>query len=242
MAPLQTASGAFCTTHWTVILEAARPEGLANGAFAQLYLDYWRPVYAFVRRRGFAPEQAEDITQDFFVRIVEKRSLSGVEQEGGRFRSFLLRSLQNFLANDWDRSHAQKRGGGQRMLSLNAEDGEACFALAHPDQETPEASFEKRWVFTLLDHVCERLRQEYASAGKAGLFDQLRPHLLGDRSGQPYAVVAAQCGMTESAVKVAAHRMRKRYGEILRDEIARTVSSMAEVDEELQHLMAVVGQ
>jgi len=238
-----TALAAFQTTHWTQVLEAAHPQASSdNAAFADLYLAYWYPLYAFVRRRGLSPPEAEDIIQDFFTRLVSKQSLSGLQRDGGKFRSFLLRALDNFLANERDRAQAQKRGGGQRPLSLNVEEGEARFALEAPDAETPESLFEKRWAFTLLEHVTDWLRDEYAGANKRELFDQLRGCLQGDRSGPPYATIAVQCGMTEAAVKVAVHRMRHRYGELLRETITRTVSSPEEVDEELRHLISVVGR
>jgi RNA polymerase sigma-70 factor (ECF subfamily) len=239
----QTAQGAFGTTRWTVVLAAATHGASQHGdAFAELYLAYWPPLYAYSRRRGFSAAEAEDIIQDFFTRLVRKESLSGLQREGGKFRSFLLKSLDNFLANEWDRGQALKRGGGQRPLSLNVEEGEARFALEAADAETPESLFEKRWAFTLLEQVTDRLRDEYAAANKRELFDQLRGHLQGDRSGPPYATIAAQCGMTEGAVKVAVHRMRHRYGELLREIIARTVGSPAEVDEELRYLIGVVGR
>jgi len=238
-----TALGSFQTTHWTVVLDAVSSDEAHKGdAFAELYLSYWPPLYAYVRRRGFSPAEAEDIIQDFFTRLVSKESLSGLHRDGGRFRSFLLGAMNNFLANERDRAQAQKRGGGQRLLSLNAEEGEACFALEAPEAETPESLFEKRWAFTLLEHVTDQLRDEYAGASKRELFDQLRGCLQGDRSGPAYAIVAAQCGMSEGAVKVAVHRMRHRYGELLREAIARTVSSPAEVDEELRYLISVVGR
>jgi len=235
--------GTFQTTHWTVVLEAVSSNQGHNGdAFAELYLSYWSPLYAYARRRGFSPAEAEDIIQDFFTRLVSKESLSGLQRDGGRFRSFLLGALNNFLANEWDRTQAQKRGGGQRPLSLNAEEGEACFGMEAPDADTPESLFEKRWAFTLLEHATNQLRVEHDRAGKRGLFDQLRGCLQGDRSGTPYATVAVQCGMSEGAVKVAVHRMRHRYGELLRENIARTVSSPSEVDEELRYLIGVVGR
>lgn len=238
-----TVSGTFQTTHWTAVLAAATPDTGRNGvAFAELYLAYWPPLYAYARRRGFSPAEAEDIIQDFFTRLVSKDSLAGLQRDGGRFRSFLLGALNNFLANEWDRAQAQKRGAGQRLLSLNAEEGEACFALEAPEAETPESLFEKRWAFTLLEHVTNQLRDEYESASKRELFDHLRGCLQGDRSGPAYATVAAQCGMSEGAVKVAVHRMRHRYGELLRENIARTVSGPAEVDEELRYLISVVGR
>lgn len=238
-----TGSGTFQTTQWTAVLAAADPDAGCNGvAFAELYLAYWPPLYAYARRRGFSAVEAEDIIQDFFTRIVSKGSLASLQRDGGRFRSFLLGALNNFLANEWDRAQAQKRGGGQRPLSLNVEECEAYFALEAPEAETPESLFEKRWAFTLLEHATDRLRDEYASASKRELFDQLRGCLQGDRSGPAYATVAAQCGMSEGAVKVAVHRMRHRYGELLRETIARTVSGPAEVDQELRYLISVVGR
>lgn len=238
-----TASGTFQTTHWTAVLAAAAPDtGRNSAAFAELYLAYWPPLYAYARRRSFSPAEAEDIIQDFFTRLVSKESLSGLQRDGGRFRSFLLGALNNFLANEWDRTQAQKRGGGVRPLSLNVEEGEARFALDVPTAETPESLFERRWAFTLLEHVTGQLRDEYDGAGKGWLFEQLRGCLQGDRSGPAYATVAAECGMSEGAVKVAVHRMRHRYGELLREAIARTVGSPAEVDEELRYLISVVGR
>jgi RNA polymerase sigma-70 factor (ECF subfamily) len=173
---------------------------------------------------------------------VEKQSLSGLQREGGKFRSFLLRSLENFLINEWRRAQAQKRGGGERPLSLNTEEGEIRFALDAPEADTPESLFEKRWAITLLENVADQLRAEYERSGKRALFDSLRVYLQGDRAGPAYATVAAQHGMTEGALKVAVHRMRQHYGELLREEITRTVSSAAEVDEELRYLISVVGR
>lgn len=226
-----------------MVLAAARP-GAHDGqeAFAQLYRDYWPPLYAYVRRRGFGPAEAEDIAQNFFMRLIEKHSLSNLQREGGRFRSFLLSCLENYLANEWDRAHARKRGGGQEMLSLNAGQDEARFAREKPDQQTPEVLFEKSWVLTLLEHVMARLLRESGSGDKAGFFQDVRLHLQGDHQGPPYAEIAARHAMSEAAVKVAVHRLRRRYGELLRNEIARTVSNPKEVDEELRHLIAVVGR
>jgi RNA polymerase sigma-70 factor (ECF subfamily) len=233
---------AFRTTHWTVILEAADPgDRGAPDAFARLYSDYWYPLYAYVRRRGHSPHEAEDITQDFFLHLLEKPSLAGLQREGGKFRSFLLRSLDNFLVNQWGRARASKRGGGTAPQSIDASKGETRFALAAQDTATPETLFERQWAFSLLAIVLERLRAECAAAGKDALFEGLRPHLQGERSGPAYAEVASRHGLSEGAVKVAAHRLRQRYGEMLRDEIARTVSAPEEVDEELRHLIAVCG-
>lgn len=233
-------SSAFRTTHWTVVLDAARPgTERTQAAFAQIYLDYWYPLYAYIRRRGFSPPDAEDVTQDFFLHLIEKEALAGMERNGGKFRSFLLRSLDNFLANQWDRARAQKRGSGRTPLSLDAADGEARYALEPPAADTPESLFERQWVFTLLAQVLEALRNECETTGKENLFAELRLHLQGDRQGPPYAEVAARHGLSEGAVKVAVHRLRQRYGELLRAEIARTVSRPEEVDEELRHFIAV---
>jgi len=207
-----------------------------------LYTDYWYPLYAFIRRRGYSPQQAEDIAQDFFTRLIEKHSLQGLKREGGKFRSFLLSSLENFLANEWDRRHAQKRGAGVQPISLDAEAGEIRFALESPDEAPPVYLFERQWAFTLLERVMERLRAECEAGGKRDLFLTLRPHLQGDHSGRPYAELAAQLQTSEGAIKVAVHRLRQRYGELLREEIARTVGSPVEVEDELRYLISVVGR
>jgi RNA polymerase sigma-70 factor (ECF subfamily) len=239
----QGTDGAFRTTHWTVVLQAAQSDAPdTTEAFARLYRDYWPPLYAFVRRRGYSPEEAEDITQGFFAQLLEKQSLNGLTREGGRFRSVLLAALTNCLANEWDRSRRQKRGGGQRLISLNAEDAEASLALEHPDQETPATLFDRQWAFVLLEHVLARLEGDYEANGHRELFQRLRVYLQGDRSGPSYAETAAQQGMSEGAVKVAVHRMRHRYGAMLREEIARTVASPDEVDAELQHLLSVLNR
>lgn len=234
---------AFVTTQWTVVLEAARwNSSVGHEAFARLYLDYWRPLYAYVRRRGFVQAEAEDITQSFFARLLEKHALTGLEREGGRFRSFLLAALGHFLANEWDRTRAQKRGGGQPLLSLDANECERGIALEQPAVDTPATVFEKEWTLTLLKQVMERLRLECLSAGKEGFLEDVRLHLQGDRQGPSYAEVATKWGTTEGAVKVAVYRLRQRYGELLRDEIGRTVGSPAEVDEELRYLISVVAR
>jgi RNA polymerase sigma factor (sigma-70 family) len=234
---------AFGATHWTVVLEAARPNSSSGQtAFAQLYSDYWHPLYAFVRRRGLSAEEAEDITQSFFVRLIEKEGLSNLRREGGRFRSFLLGALCNFLANEWDRQHAQKRGGGQKPLSLDVSDEEGRYAaLEAPDHETPESLFEKQWVLTLLKRVAERLGEGQASVHRRALFADLKPHLQSDASGKPYAEIALKHGLSEGAIKVAVHRLRQEYRVLLREEVARTVSAKEEVEDELRHLLRVIS-
>jgi RNA polymerase sigma-70 factor (ECF subfamily) len=235
---------AFRTTHWTMVLESSRTGAeFSQEAFASLYLAYRRPLYVYVRRRGFSPEEAEDITQDFFAHILEKESLAGLKREGGRFRSFLLGAMQNFLADHWDRARAQKRGGGRKLLSLDADDGEAWLqALTFTEEFSLEMAFERHWAMALLEEVGERLRAEETKAGKSNLFDDLRSHLQSDQAGLPYAEIATRHGMSEGAIKVAVHRLRRRYGQHLREEVARTVSSQAEVDEELRHLISMMRQ
>ncbi|HAB15022.1 MAG TPA: sigma-70 family RNA polymerase sigma factor [Verrucomicrobiota bacterium] len=235
-------SPAFLTTHWTVVLEAARPGAEASDAFAQLYQDYWYPLYAYVRRRGHTPEEAEDITQGFFARVLEKHSLASIQRDGGKFRSFLLAGLVNFLANEWDRTQAQKRGGGQKTIPLEVENGEARYVHEPADQVTPESLFERHWAFTLLEHVTQRLQTECVREGKSAFFNDVRVHLQGDRQGPSHADVATRHGMSEGSVKVAVHRLRQRYGRLLREEIARTVSRPDEVDAELRYLIGVVGR
>jgi len=226
------------------VLEAAQPHAnSSHEAFAHLYLAYWSPLYAYVRRRGFSPVEAEDVTQDFFACLIEKQRLAGLEREGGRFRSFLLKSLEHFLANVWDRERALKRGGGVRPLSLTLPSGDEEALLGQlAGAETPESIFERRWVSALLSHVLERLRVECEASGKGPLFADLHLRLQGDTQGLPYAEVASRHGLSEGAVKVAVHRLRQRYGQMLRDEIARTVSSPGEVEEELRYLAAVAAR
>jgi RNA polymerase sigma factor (sigma-70 family) len=233
----------FKTTLWTEVLRAAHfPAQSGSLAFADLYQAYWYPLYAYARRRGLSPCEAEDLVQEFFTHLVSKQSLAGLEREGGKFRSFLLRSLENFLSMHWRRERSQKRGGGQRPLSLNAPEGEARFALEKADAETPESTFEKRWALALLEHVTEQLRDEYARLKKEELFLHLGEYLQPDRVGLPYSTLTSRLGMSEGAIKVAVHRMRQRYGELLREAIASTVSTSEEVDEELRHLISVVGK
>ena len=231
----------FTTTHWSVILEAARPDSPGGmDALARLYRDYWYPLYAYVRRRGRSPQDAEDLTQDFFVALLEKRRLSGLERGGGRFRSFLLKALQNFLANEWDRVTAKKRGGGGAIVSLDDIDAESRY-LADSSSDDPEAGFERHWAFAVIEQAMRNLEMELRGTGKEHILGHLRPHLQGDRNGRPYAEIATELGVTESAVKMTVHRLRQRYGELLRAEVARTVSDETEVDRELRHLIQVVS-
>lgn len=232
----------FTTTHWSMILEAARPEGPGGvEAFARLYCDYRYPLYAYLRRRGYDHHAAEDLNQSFFVSLLERERLRDLERGGGRFRSFLLKSLQNFLANEWDRAKAVKRGGGQAQLPLDELGVESRF-LADPVPVAPEIGFEREWAYAVIEHAMRALAEELRAAGKGALYEQLKPHLQGDRGGRPYSEIARDLRMTEGAVKVSVFRLRQRYGELLREEVARTVGSEGEIVEELRNLIAIVSE
>jgi RNA polymerase sigma-70 factor (ECF subfamily) len=225
-----------------VVLSAGHDDAPhARDALEKLCQTYWHPLYAYVRRRGYSPADAEDLTQAFFAWLLERKWLGRADQHRGRFRSFLLTSLNNFLANEWDKARAQKRGGGL-VVPLPRDEAEARCAWELADHFTPEQSFEWRWALTLLDRVMSRLGAEFAHEGKTELFAALKPCLLGDRSAQPYAILASTLGVTEGSVKVAVYRLRQRYRRLLRDEIARTVAAPEEVEEELRYLFAVLAR
>ena len=232
----------FATTRWTIVLTAGRSNTpQAQAALEKLCQTYWYPLYAFVRRQGHSPQDAQDLTQEFFAKLIAKHYLGDVDRSKGKFRSFLLASLRHFLANEWDRSRAQKRGGGHTFVPLDTQTAESRYRSEPVDTMTAEKTYERRWALTLLDEVLERLREEYAADGKAKLFDQLKVTMTGERSAIPYAQLGTQLGMSEGAVKVAAHRLRQRYREALRAEIAETVASPGEVDGELRHLFAALS-
>ncbi|MGO8929160.1 MAG: RNA polymerase sigma factor [Limisphaerales bacterium] len=232
----------FATTHWSVVLAAGRGDvPQAREALETLCQTYWHPLYAYVRRRGYSPADAEDLTQEFFAWLLERDWLGVADQQRGRFRSFLLTSFSRFLANEWDKARTQKRGGG-RIVALRFDDAEAGRAHEPVDNDTPEQIFEWRWALTLLDHVMRRLSAEFARDGKAELFEALKPCLLGERTAQPYATLASKLAMTEGSVKVAVHRLRQRYRQLLRNEIANTVTKPEEVEDELRYLFAVLAR
>jgi RNA polymerase sigma factor (sigma-70 family) len=229
----------FPSTLWTVVLHASRDEpAQVRAALAQLCQAYWYPLYSFVRRRGYSPHEAEDLTQAFFVQLLEKRGLERVDPELGRFRTFLLASLKNFLANDWDRAQARKRGGGQTIVSLDQQSAESRYQLEPSHDMTPERHFERQWAMTLLDQVLDALRDEYHFEGKGDLFDELNSVIIGQPGG--YADMAARLRRSEGAIKVAVHRLRHRYRELMRARIAATVGE-GDVEDELRHLLAVLG-
>jgi len=233
--------GRFATTRWSVVLAAGHRTAGGRDSFASLCQSYWFPLYAYARRRGHAPEDAQDLTQAFFTRLIEKNWVASADQTKGRFRSFLLTAMKHFLADEWDRERAQKRGGGIAPLALELATAEAQYAREPVDAETPEHIFERRWALTLLDQVLARLRAEYTQEGKSALFESLHPALVGERTAQPYAELARSLDTSEAAIKSAVHRLRQRYRQLLREEIAGTVGAATDVDEELRHLFAVLS-
>jgi RNA polymerase sigma-70 factor (ECF subfamily) len=235
--------GAFVTTHWSVVLAARRSDTTrAQAALARLCQTYWYPLYAYVRRRGYEAHDAQDLTQEFFARLLAQNWLAQADRERGRFRTFLLAALSHFLANEWDKARAQKRGGAVQIVPLQLDTAETRYGHEPADPLTPEQCFDRRWALALLDEVLNRLRAEQLAAGTAEMFDALKPCLVGDRQAQPYAELAARLGMTEGAVKVAVHRLRQRYRQLLREEIANTVATPEEVNDEMHHLFAVLSR
>ncbi len=215
----------------------------AKAAFGQLYSDYWYPLYAFARRRGASPEDAGDLTQDFFVHLLEDQSLSGLEKAGGRFRSFLLRAFENFRIGRYHQAQAQKRGGGVPTIPLDVVVAERKLSGEPADSVTPEVDYTRRWALNLLNIAFEKLRveQEAGSPENAALFAELFPLVQGDTLVDTYAEIAGRYGTTEGAIKVKVLRLRQRYREVLRREIARTVETSEEVDAELDELIRVLG-
>ena len=238
--PASTAPGdIFATTHWTVVLAAGRRRTQqADVALEELCRTYWFPLYAYVRRRGHSKEDAEDLTQAFFTRFLEKNYLEGLSSEKGKFRAFLLVALKHFLANEWDRAHAAKRGGGATPLSLDWQSADTRYQIDPADNLSPDKLFDRAWAVTLLERVIIRLRDESATDGKARLFEQLKPFLMVGKSAIPYAEAAAKLGQSEGAMRMAVHRLRRRYRELLREEIGQTLSDSAQVEEEMQTLFS----
>jgi RNA polymerase sigma factor (sigma-70 family) len=231
----------FNTTHWSLVL-AAREEDSPQAAelLEKLCRSYWYPLYLFVRRSGYDQEAAKDLTQGFFKRLLEKNYLLQVDPEKGKFRSFLLASIKHFLANDWDRTQTKKRGGAYAIISWDDPEVENQVRSASGSELAPDKAFERQWALTLLDQVFHHLRAECAAAGKEELFESLRAYLSGEKSAESYAEAASRLKMTPGSVQVAVHRLRRRYGELLRAEIAQTVRTPAEVDEEIRSLFAAL--
>lgn len=208
----------------------------SDHALEELCRTYWFPLYAYVRRRGHTKENAEDLVQAFFARFLAKNYLEGLSAERGRFRAFLLASLKNFLTNEWKKSQRLKRGGGDTVLSLDWETADTKFQVAATNEPSPDKAFDREWAVALLAEVIERLRAECAADGKGTQFDQLKVFLTAGKGAVPHAAIAKALGMDEGAVRVAVHRLRKRYRELLRDEIAHTLADPAQVDEEMRAL------
>jgi RNA polymerase sigma factor (sigma-70 family) len=229
----------FPTTRWTLVVAAGNPERKdARCALVSLCENYWYPLYAYLRRRGYPADQAQDLTQEFFIRVLEGRYLDRADPEKGRFRSFLLTSLKFFVADEEDRQRAGKRGGGA-VVSLEFSSGEERYQREPAHHETPEWIFERRWALSVLDRVVDKLRDEFVQHGRMEHFERLKVFLLG-QSDAPYAALAREMKTSEGALKVAIHRLRKRYRELFRQEIADTVADPAEVDSELRYLAAVL--
>jgi RNA polymerase sigma factor (sigma-70 family) len=238
----------FVTTRWSVILTAAnlgRQEQKAHDALAELCRTYWRPIFSFVRARGYSIEDAQDLTQDFFVAILKNNWLQHADRNRGRFRSLLLRSLQNFLINAAEKTHAHKRGGGVEFISWDEWMAEAPSQLSIPvqalDSLPPERIFDLTWATTVVEHAFQRLREECESKGKLWLFQALSSHLTDERDEVSYAKLSAELGMAETAVKKQLHTMRQRYRSLLRDEVSQTVEDLADVDDEIRYLCATLA-
>lgn len=232
----------FATTSWTQVLAARdAPSSESRQALEALCQSYWYPLYAFVRRQGNDPEEARDLTQGYFAQLLEKGYLEDFDPSLGRFRVFLKASVKNFLSKERDKAHAWKRGGHVRIVSLDADEGEGRYRYEPVDKLTPEEIFERRWALTLLERVLGKLRQEFEDAGRGDEFAKLKGYLTGEDSRVPYREVARELGSSEPAVRTSVHRLRQRFGKLLRQEIAETVASPNEVDDEMRHLLQVIA-
>ena len=235
-------SAGFHTTHWTVVLAASTGDGVEKSeALASLCATYWYPLYAYTRRQGSTPHEAADLTQEFFCRFLERDALASVRPAAGKFRSFLLACLRNFLANEWQRAQAQRRGGGCVLLPLDSGDAESRYLLEPVDHLTPEAIYERRWAFAVLERTMAELRGEYSTGAKQDQWQEFEQFLPGGHTVLSRAELAAKRGVSVGAIDVAIHRLRKRFGALLREQVARTVSSEAEIEDELRHLISVLG-
>lgn len=228
----------FATTRWTMVRAAGNEAG---DALESLCVAYWYPLYAYVRRHGFSKEDAEDLTQAFFAKLLDRQDFAGLKQENGRFRAFLLAALKHFLANERDRTGRMKRGGNITHLSLDWQSADTQFQIADGTQVPPDAAYDREWALSLLERVIVRLGGEFAADGKTERFERMKPFLTMGKGEIPYASAAAELSMDEGAVRVAVHRVRKRYRELLKEEIAQTLSDPAMVEEELKVLLGAFG-
>jgi RNA polymerase sigma factor (sigma-70 family) len=234
--------GQFSATHWSVVVTAGKSDlPQATDALEKLCRTYWYPLYSYVRRQGNSPEDAEDLTQQFFSRLLEKNYLARADRDRGKFRTFLVRSLNNFLINEWKRAGRLKRGGDLTILSFDAQEAEERYAGEQIDVSNPDNAYERQWAVTLIDQVFSTLRGEYAAIDKAQLFEAVKVFIWGETGSASYEEIGRPLNLTEGAVKVAVHRLRKRFREVLRAEVAHTVARPEEVDEELRYLIAVLS-
>ena len=231
----------FETTRWTLVLRAGEADQDSGQALSELCTRYWYPVYAFVRRSGNDREAARDLTQAFFATLLEKNYVAAADRERGRFRTFLLASLKHFTANQWNRGNALKRGGGVTHVGIDFVDGEAAYSREFATNNTPEDSYDRSWALHQIDRALERLHSEMQQAGHKKRHERLRGFLTGEGRNVRYREVADELGMSEGAVKVAVHRMRVRFGELLRIEVAQTLEDPADIDEEIRGLFAALG-
>jgi len=237
-----SSSDPFGTTHWSLVLAARnRNDPRARVALSTLCQSYWYPIYVYIRRRGHDPQAAEDLTQEFFAELLRLGALAGVDRSKGKFRAFLQACCRHFLAHQRDHRRALKRGGGRQEFSIDIRDAEGRYLREPVDDLTPEALFDRRWALTLLENIFDDLRAEYRRADKSVLFDALKSQLTGGPDASPHAEIAARLGMTENAVQVAAHRLRRRYREALHARIATTVADPADVEDEIRDLFAAVS-
>jgi RNA polymerase sigma factor (sigma-70 family) len=232
----------FATTRWSLVLQAGQndsPQGA--DALAWLCRTYWYPLYVYVRRQGHEFADAQDLTQEFFARFLKLNYLRLADRDRGRFRTFLLTSLKHFLINEWNKASRQKRGGGHRLISLDADETETRFLAEPADHRTPEKAFERRWAMVVLSRVLDQLQAEFVAAGQGQVFDELKSILSGEEEESSYAKIGLRLGMTEGNVKVTVHRLRRRYGELLRKEISLTVRDPDVIEEEIRDLIAALS-
>jgi RNA polymerase sigma factor (sigma-70 family) len=233
----------FATTHWSVVLAAGGGElEPARRALETLCKAYWWPIYVYVRRRGYGPDDAQDLTQEFLAQLIAKNNIRRADRNKGRFRTFLLAALDHFLAREWTRAHRQKRGGQFAFLSLDQEHPEERYRLEPADNATPEKNFERQWALTLLSRALGALQREYEANGKGALFAEVRGLLSGEREAGAYSAISQRLAISETTVRVGLHRLRRRYGELVRAELADTVSGKEELDEEIRYLKRALSQ
>jgi RNA polymerase sigma-70 factor (ECF subfamily) len=233
----------FATTHWSIVVAAGQGDsGPSQRALEALCHAYWYPIYVYVRRKGYGPEEAEDLTQEFFSQLIAKEHLRLADRRKGKFRTFLLATLDYFLMREWSRAHRQKRGGQFTFISLDKERPEERYKLEPADNDTPEKRFLRQWALSVLKQTMKALQCECEAHGKGALFQEAKDLISGERHGTAYSQISKNLGVGEGAARVAVHRLRQRYGELLRREIAHTVASEAEIDEELRYLFQVLSQ